>query len=77
MKKCPYCLAEVHEAAIVCPNCNSNLLITVPIVVVEEQDAMEEAKKRNSLIARIIFSLVMAFFIALAIGSFLLLWNSY
>lgn len=77
MKKCPYCLAEVHEAAIVCPNCNSNLIVTVPFVVVEEQNALEQARKRNSFIARLIFGLVMAFFVACAIAAYLWLWNSY
>ena len=77
MKKCPYCLAEVHEAAIVCPDCNRNLIVTVPIDVVEEQDTLEHVRKRNRLIAYITFGLVMAFFIALAIASFLWLWNSY
>ena len=77
MKKCPYCLVEVHEATIVCPNCKSNLIITVPIGVVDEQDASEQVKKRHSFIARLIFGMVIAFVITCTIGSMVLLWNSY
>ncbi len=77
MKKCPYCLAEVHNAAIVCPDCNSNLVVTVPIGVVEEQDTLEHSRKRSSFIAYLLFGLVMAVFIPLGVVSYLLLWNSY
>ena len=77
MKKCPYCLVEIHEATIICPNCNSDLMKTVPIGVVVKQNAWEQIRKRNSFIARIIFGMVIAFLLTCAIGSVILLWNSY
>jgi hypothetical protein len=77
MKRCPYCLVEIHEATIVCPNCNSDLMITVPIGVVAKQNVWEHVRKRNSFIAHIIFGVVIALFIACAVGSFIVLWNSY
>lgn len=77
MKKCPYCQVEVHVAVIVCPNCNSNLIKTVPFGVVEEQAAMEQAHRRESLIARLMFVVVMAFMISCVLALFFALWNSY
>lgn len=47
MKKCPYCLAEIHEATIVCPYCESDLMVTVPIRVVANQSSMEQARKKS------------------------------
>ena len=77
MKKCPYCLADIDDAAIVCSYCSGDLMVTVPIKVVARQNTREQANKRSRLIARII----VGFSIVLIITSFavilIVLWNSY
>ena len=77
MKKCPYCLADNDEAAIVCPYCNGNLMVTVPIRVVSRQDVREKANKRSRLIARIIVGFCIMFLITSFAVILILLWNSY
>ena len=77
MKKCPYCLADNDEAAIVCPYCNGNLMVTVPIRVVSRQDVREKANKRSRLIARIIVGFSIVFILTSFAVILILLWNSY
>jgi hypothetical protein len=77
MKKCPYCLAEIHEATIVCPFCDSDLMVTVPFRVVTNQNLREKAQKKN----RVMLFVIVGFFITVVSTSFaviiLLLWNFY
>lgn len=75
MKKCPYCLAEIHEATIICPYCESDLMVTVPIRVVANQNNRERKRKQG----RLIVIAIAGFSIAVLGSSFtiiiLLLWN--
>ena len=77
MKKCPYCLAEIHEATIVCPYCNGDLMVTVPIRVVSRQNVREQAKKRSSMAARIIVGVSILFLITSFAVILILIWNFY
>ena len=77
MKKCPYCLAEIHEATIICPHCNSDLMETVPIRVVSAQKIQEQARKRRSLVARIVIGFSIVVLISSLAVILILLWNSY
>jgi uncharacterized membrane protein YvbJ len=77
MKKCPSCLAEIHEAAMVCPYCGDDLMVTVPMRVVERQKAREQAKKKSSLLAVIMIVSSITFLIASLAAVLLLLWYSY
>lgn len=77
MKKCPYCLAEIHEATIVCPHCTSDLMVTVPFRVVSKLPTREQANKRSSWAVRAVLIL---FILALAASLVIILnvlWNSY
>ena len=76
-KKCPYCLAEIHEAAIVCPYCLSDLGMTVPMKVIVTQNAEERASKRSKLITAVIVGFSITFFIGCLIVILIWTWNSY
>ena len=76
-KKCPYCLAEVHEAAIVCPYCNSDLGMTVPMKVIAKQNTWEQTTKRSRLVTRIIVGFLFTFFLTCLVVSYILLLNSF
>jgi hypothetical protein len=77
MKKCPSCLAELHEGALVCPYCGNDLMVTVPMRVVVRQPAMERARKKSSFIALIaIVSSITLLVVSLAVV-LILLWFSY
>jgi hypothetical protein len=77
MKKCPYCLADIHEAVIVCSYCSGDLMVTVPIKVVARQNTREQANKRSRLIARIIVGLSIMLIITSFTVILIVLWNSY
>lgn len=77
MKKCPYCLSEIHEATIVCPNCNSDLMVTVPFRVVSKLDTREKANQRSRLVAGVILGFFMMLLVAALVTVLFLLWNSY
>lgn len=77
MKKCPYCLAELHDAAIVCSYCNSDVMVTVPMRVVVKQNTREQAQKKGRLIALIVVAVSIALIVTSIVVVFLLLWNSY
>jgi hypothetical protein len=77
MKKCPYCLAELHDAALVCSYCNSDVMKTIPMRVVAKQNVLEKARKKNRFIALSIVGFSIAVLI-MTIGLVLsLLWNFY
>lgn len=77
MKKCPSCLAELHEAALVCPYCGDDLMVTVPMRVLERQKAREQAKKKSSVIALIMIVSTITLLVASLAAILILLWNSY
>jgi hypothetical protein len=77
MKKCPFCLAELHEGVMVCPYCGSDLMITIPMRVVTRQKAREQAKKKSSLIARIVIVSSITLFITSLAVILIFLWYSY
>ena len=64
VKNCPFCGAEIHEAAVVCPHCGSDLMITVPLRVAVRPKIQEQAGK----ISKVISLLIVAFFITLGIA---------
>lgn len=77
MKKCPYCLADIHEATIICPHCTSDLMDTVPIRVVSRQAIEEKANRKKRFLALAIFGL---FIVAVALSLLIFLnslWNSF
>jgi hypothetical protein len=77
MKKCPYCLAELHDAALLCPYCNSDVMVTVPLRVVVKQNTLEQAKKRRGLITLIIVSFSITVLAMSIVVALMLLWNFY
>ncbi|MEO8355030.1 MAG: zinc ribbon domain-containing protein [Chloroflexota bacterium] len=77
MKKCPYCPAEIQDAAIVCPYCGRDLMKTVPLHLVVEPNTWKQARRRRSVIKYIIPGLVFTFMIACLVVFFIVLWNSY
>jgi hypothetical protein len=76
MKACPYCSAEIHEAAIVCSYCGRDLLNTVPMNVALSPKVQEQAKKINSILSYVIVGLFIVFSIACVIGFYTLLLNT-
>ena len=76
MKACPYCSAEIHEAAIVCSYCGRDLLNTVPMHVALSPKVQEQAKKINSILSYVIVGLFIVFSIACVIGFYTLLLNT-
>lgn len=77
MKKCPYCLAELHDAALICSYCNSDVTITVPVRVVVEQNTLEQARKRSRLITLIIVGFSITVLSISIVAILLLVWNIY
>lgn len=75
MKKCPYCLAEIHEATIICPYCESDLMVTVPFRVVVNQSDRERARKKNRLLVLVIAGFAIMFLGTSFAFVILLLWN--
>ena len=77
MKKCPFCLAELHEGALICPYCGSDLMVTVPMRVVVRQKAMEQARKKSSFVALILIVTSVILLIGSLAAILILLWYSY
>jgi hypothetical protein len=77
MKKCPYCLAELHDAALLCSYCNSDVMITVPMRVVVKQNILEQARKRNRLITLIIVGFSITVLSMFVVAVLLWVWNFY
>ena len=77
MKNCPFCGAEIHEAAFLCEYCGSDLMITVPLRAAVRPKIQEQAGK----ISKVISILIVVFFIALGVACtvvfYVLLFNSF
>jgi len=73
MKKCPYCPAEIQDAAIVCPYCGRDLIKTAPL----DQEATRRTQQKADYKSRIILIVVAGFIIALSVVLLILIWNSY
>jgi hypothetical protein len=77
MKKCPYCLAELHDAALVCSYCNSDVMVTVPLRVVAKQNVLEKTRKKNRFIALGVVGFSITVLIMTIVIVLSLLWNFY
>ncbi len=75
MKKCPYCLAELHDAAVVCSYCNSDVMTTVPMRVVARQYDLEQARKRSKLVTIMIAGFSFTLLVMLIVAALIFLWN--
>ena len=75
MKKCPYCLAELHDTAVVCSYCNSDVAATVPMRVVVQQYDLEQARKRNKFVTFMIAGFSITLLVMLIVGALIFLWN--
>jgi hypothetical protein len=73
MKACPYCSAEINEAAIVCSYCGRDLMNTVPMHIALPPKVQEQAKKINSILSYVIVGFFIVFSIACVIGFYTLL----
>ena len=73
MKACPYCSAEIHEAAIVCSYCGRDLMNTVPMHIALPPKVQEQAKKINSILSYLIVGFFILFSIVCVIGFYTLL----
>ena len=77
MRKCPYCLSEIHEATIVCPSCNSDLMVTVPMRVVANQRTREQAHRKSRFVVFVLFGISIAVLSTSLALIMVWLWNFY
>ena len=77
VKNCPFCGAEIHEAAFVCSYCGSDLMVTVPLRVAVRPKIQEQAGKITKVISRLIPVFFITFSVACTLAFFILLLKSF
>jgi hypothetical protein len=77
VKNCPFCGAEIHEAAFVCSYCGSDLMVTVPLRVAVRPKVQEQAGKISKVISRLIVVLFITLGIACIVVFYILLFKSF
>ena len=77
LKNCPFCGAEIHEAAFVCSYCGSDLMVTVPFRAAVRPKIQEQAGKISGVISRLIPVFFIMLSIACTVAFFILLLDSF
>lgn len=77
LKNCPFCGAEINDAAFVCPDCGSDLMITVPFRVAVRPKVQEQAKKISGVITFLIIASFITFSITCTVVFYMLLLKSF
>jgi hypothetical protein len=77
VKNCPFCGAEIHEAAFVCSYCGSDLMVTVPLRVAVRPKIQEQAGKISRVLSFLIVAFFIVFGLACTVAFYVLLYNSF